>query len=170
VSAAPENDPRPLLVVTVLLDQSARAAAITRSHGDAMERAINASAGQAIAGMELAELQIAPLAFAALRRHLAMPPTTVALYDVFPLASHLAPELRRIAGQFLAAEALWALEEQGMTDGVPPGERFDLPKGWVKDPKDIRDKLVEAGATALSAEAVQTFSRIKQAWDAHAPS
>ncbi len=166
MNAVPQADPRPLLVVTVVLDQSARAAAVTRSHGDAMERAINASNGQDIAGMELAELSIAPLAFAALRRHLTMPPNTVALYDVFPLASHLSPDLRRIAGQFLAAEALWALEEQGMTDGVAPGERFDLPNGWTKDPKGIRDKLIEAGATALAPEAIQTFARIKQAWDA----
>jgi hypothetical protein len=161
-----EKDPRPLLVVTVLLDQSARPAAVTRSHGDAMERAITATAGQDIAGLELAELPIAPLAFSALKKHLAMPSDTVALYDLFPLASHLGPEVRRIAGQFLAAEALWALEEQGMTDGVPPAERFDLPRGWSKDPHAIRDKLVELGATDLSEQAIRTFAAIKSAWDA----
>ena len=115
VESAP--DPRPLLVVTVLLDQAARPALVTQSHGDAMERAIGAAASHEIAGLELAELPIATLAFAALRRSLTMPPSTVALYDIFPLASGLPAAVRTVAGQFLAAEALWTLEEQGMLSG-----------------------------------------------------
>ena len=38
-----EKDPRPYIVVTVLLDQGARAAVLTQSHGDAMERALMAA-------------------------------------------------------------------------------------------------------------------------------
>ena len=44
-----ERDARPYIVVTAILDGSARAAAVTMSHGDAMERALSASADQAIA-------------------------------------------------------------------------------------------------------------------------
>jgi len=159
------RDPQPFLVLSVLLDSSARPAAVTRSHGDAVERLGQAAAGHAIAGLELAELPIGPKAFMGLRHGLGLPPITVALYDIFPVASHLKPELRRIAGQFLAAEALWALEEQGVLGGAPPGEKFDLPRGWSKAPKDIREKLVEAGATDISEEAVRTFAAIKEAWD-----
>jgi hypothetical protein len=166
----PDTDPGPLLVVTVLLDASARPAAITRSHGDAMERALIATAGQPTAGLELAELAIAPKAFAHLKRGLAMPPGTVALYDIFPLAPSVPAPIRTIAGQFLAAEALWALEEQGLLGGVPPAERFDLPKGWTKDPTDIRKRLIEAGTSALSNQAVESYLSIKTRWDSRAPS
>ena len=75
---------------------------------------------------------------------------------------------RQIAGQFLAAEALWALEEQGMLDGIPAGEKLDLPKGWSKDPKEIRQKLVDAGAHNLGEAAIATYREIKSAWDATA--
>jgi hypothetical protein len=160
-----EKDPRPLLVMTVLIDGSARPAAITRSHGDAMERVITASAGHDIAGMEIAELAIAPKAFASLRRNLGLPEDTVALYDIFPLASDLPAQLRGVAGQFLAAEALWTLEEQGMTSGVPPQEKLDLPDGWSRDPKDIRQRLIEAGASALSDSAAHAYLEIKKRWD-----
>ena len=81
----------------------------------------------------------------------------------------LPSELRTIAGQFLAAEALWAMEEQGFLGGETPNERFSLPRGWSKDPKEIRQKLVEAGATALTEPAVLAFRDIKQKWDASAP-
>ncbi len=164
-----DTDPGPLLVVTVLMDQAARPAVLTQSHGDAMERAISASSGHGIAGLELAELPIASKAFANLRRGLVMPPSTVALYDIFPLAPTLPADIKTVAGQFLAAEALWALEEQGMLGGVPPQEHFSLPKGWTKDPKDIRERLIAAGANALTPAAVGTFQKIKTAWDAAAP-
>lgn len=163
------EDRGPLLVVTVLIDSSARAAAVTRSHGDAMERAMTAAGTSQVAGFELVELPIGPHAFAALRRALNMPPTTVALYDLFPISASLPAELRTIAGQFLAAEALWAMEEQDLLGGAPPGERLSLPKGWTKDPHDVRQRLVEAGATQLSEQAVVTFGEIKARWDASAP-
>lgn len=165
VSAMSDQQSAPFLVVTVLQDSSARSAAITRSLGDAVERAMVASSGKNIAGVEVAELPIHPKAFAGLRKKLNIPEEQVAIYDVFPMGASVPPELRKIAGQFLAAEALWQLEEQGMLDGVPPGEKLDLPKGWSKDPKEIRQKLVDAGAHNLSDAAVHTYREIKSAWD-----
>ena len=161
-----QGDPRPFLVVTALLDASARPAALTRSHGDALERAIQASSSRATAGLDLIELSIAPAAFAALRSYLKLPEDTVALYDVFPLASHLKPDVRKVAGQFLAAEAIWTLEEQGQLGGVPLNLRLDLPKDWNRDPKQIHARLVDAGALALSDEGIETFKAVKEAWDA----
>ena len=159
------SETSPFLVLTVLLDGAARAAAITRSHGDALERAMKACAGEAIAGLEIVELPIAPKAFDALRQHLNLGKDVVGLYDVFPLASHLDAELRTVAGQFLAAEALWTLEEQGMLGGVPLNVKLDLPPGWDSNPKVVHGRLVEAGALNLSHEGVETFKRVKASWD-----
>ena len=159
----------PLLVVTVLLDREARAAVVTQSHGNAVERAIKAAGATEVAGIELAELPIASKAFAELRRSLTMPPNTVALYDIFPLSPALDPGLRQVAGQFLAAEALWALEEQGVLGNATPEERLSLPSGFPKDPKAIRQHLVDAGATAMSDAAVKAFQDIKQRWDQPVP-
>src|SRR5690606_14925053 len=75
----------PYLVLTVLLDSTARPAAVTRSHGDALERAMLASHGLDIAGMDLVELPIAKPAFEALKRHLKVPRDAVGIYDLFPL-------------------------------------------------------------------------------------
>lgn len=160
-----ERDPRPYLVITVLLDSSARPAAISRSHGDAYERSLNATEGREIAGIELVELPIAAPVFKALRQPLAVPADAVGLYDVFPLASHLKPEYRKIAGQFLAAEALWAMEEQGLLGGVPVNVKLDVPKGWKTDPKDIHQHLVTEGALELSESGIETYKAIKRAWD-----
>jgi hypothetical protein len=158
----------PYLVVTALLDSGARPAHLTRSHGDAMERAYIASSGRAIAGLDLVELQVSAPAFDAMRKALGLAPATVGLYDIFPLASHLDPAVRKVAGQFLAAEAVWTLEEQGLLGGVPLNVRLDLPRGWEKDPKAVHAKLVEAGALELHADAIETFKLVKQAWDASA--
>jgi hypothetical protein len=160
-----QRDPRPYIVITVLLDGAARPAAISRSHGDAYERSLNASEGQDIAGLELVELPIAPPVFKALRQPLAIPAEAVGLYDVFPLASHLKPEYRKIAGQFLAAEALWAMEEQGLLGGVPVNVKLDVPKGWKTDLKDIHEHLVAEGALDLSESVIETYKAIKSAWD-----
>jgi hypothetical protein len=160
-----ERDPRPYLVLTVLLDSSARPAAISRSHGDAYERSLIATQGKEIAGIELVELPIAAPVFKALRQPLAIPGDSVGLYDVFPLASHLKPEYRKIAGQFLAAEALWTLEEQGLLGGVPVNVKLDVPKGWKSDPKDIHEHLVGEGALDLSESGIETYKAIKTAWD-----
>jgi hypothetical protein len=158
----------PYLVVTALLDSGARPAQLTRSHGDAMERAYVASMGRATAGLDLVELQVSAPAFDAMRKALGLAPSTVALYDLFPLASHLDPAVRKVAGQFLAAEAVWTLEEQGLLGGVALNVRLDLPRGWEKDPKAVHAKLVEAGALDLGPGAIETFKVVKQAWDSSA--
>ncbi len=131
-----------------------------------MERAILAVGAHPTAGLDLVELPIAPATFGAMRKRLSLPKGTVGLYDVFPLASHLDPPVRAVAGQFLAAEALWALEEQGQLGGVPLNVKLSVPRGWDKAPKAVHQKLVEAGALDLSAEAIESFKAIKQAWDA----
>jgi hypothetical protein len=160
-----ERDGRPYLVLTVLLDSSARPAAVSRSHGDAYERSLKATEGHDIAGLELVELPIAAPVFKALRTPLAVPEDTVGLYDVFPLASHLKPEYRKIAAQFLAAEALWTMEEQGLLGGVPVNVKLDVPKGWDNDPKHVHERLVDAGALDLSEAGIETYKAIKAAWD-----
>lgn len=160
-----ERDPRPYLVLTVLLDGSARPAAITRSHGDALERSLTAAQGQEIAGFDLVELPIAAPVFKALRQPLAVPAEEIGLYDVFPLASHLDPELRKVAGQFLAAEALWTLEEQGLLAGVPVNVKLNLPQGWGSDPRQVHQRLVGAGALDLTESGIETYKAVKAAWD-----
>jgi hypothetical protein len=157
---------QPFIVLTAILDASARPAALTRSHGDALERAIRATSAQSVAGLDLVELPIAPQAFAALRKHLQYDDETVAVYDVFPLSSKLDTKVRGIAGQFLAAEALWTLEEQGLLAGVPLNVRLDIPKGWDKSPKSLHAKLMEAGALDLTAEGIETFKAVKTEWEA----
>ncbi|MDQ3033040.1 MAG: hypothetical protein M3Y87_11520 [Myxococcota bacterium] len=154
------------IVVTAILDATARPAALTLSHGDAMERAVNATATRPIAGLDIVELAIPPKAFAALRDHAGRDTETVALYDVFPLAGHLDPATRRIAGQFLAAEILWALEENGHLKGVPLNLKLDVPSGWDRTPQFVHEKLVEAGALDLAERAIDDFKAIKTAWDA----
>lgn len=161
-----ERDPRPFIVVTAILDGSARPAAVTMAHGEAMERALNATHGKDIAGLDIVELPVPPPAFAALRKHSGRAPDSVAVYDVFPLAASLDGPVRTIAGQFLAAEALWALDAAGQLEGVPMNLKLDVPSGWERDPKAIHEKLVGAGALELSPAAIETFKAIKGAWDA----
>jgi hypothetical protein len=160
---------RPFIIITAICDASARPAAVTRGHGDALERAMLATDGQDIEGLDLVEVPIAPGAFSALRKRFGMPPTEVTVYDVFPLSSALDARYRTVAGQFLAAEALWALEEQGMLAGVPFTVQFDLPGGWDKDPKKLHERLLAEKALELSAEAIESFKQIKQAWEASGP-
>ncbi|MCS6799890.1 MAG: hypothetical protein NZ898_15485 [Myxococcota bacterium] len=159
-------DPRPFLVVTALLDAGARPAAVTRSHADAMERAVRAAEGEAIAGIELAEIPVASAAFAAMRRAMTLPATVVALYEVFALPATVTPEVRRAAGQFLAAERLWALEDAEAFGGIAPGDRIELPRGWGRTPQEVRDRLVEAGALEIGEAAAATYRAIKARWDA----
>ncbi|UJR80313.1 Hypothetical protein I5071_23590 [Sandaracinus amylolyticus] len=154
------------IVVTAILDQTARPAAITLSHGDALERAAKATAARSIAGLDIVELPIPPKAFSALRESTGRSQDTVAVYDVFPLTPHLDGATRRIAGQFLAAEILWALEEQGLLKGVPLNLKLDVPPGWDKSPKAVHEKLVEAGALDLGEKAIEDFKAVKAAWDA----
>lgn len=160
-----ERDNRPFIVLTAILDGSARPAAITVSHGDAMERAYGSAGAEDIAGLDIVELPVAPPAFAALRDATGRSAETVAVYDLFPLSATLDPNVRTVAGQFLAAEVLWALEEQGHLKGVPLNLKLDVPGGWDRDPKAIHAKLVDAGALNLSADAIETFKRVKSSWD-----
>jgi hypothetical protein len=159
------EESRPFLILTAICDASARPAAITRGHGDAMERALIASGDHATEGLDIVELPIAPAAFAALRKHLLLGDGAVTVYDIFPLSAKLREEYRKIAGQFLAAEALWTLEEQGMLSGVPFTVNFDLPRGWDKDPEKLHARLVEEHALDLGEDAVRVFKDIKTAWD-----
>lgn len=156
---------RPFIVVTAILDGSARPAAVTFSHGDAMERAIEAISSEDIAGVDIVELPIPPPAFGALREHAARPADAVAVYDLFPLAPTLSREVRTVAAQFLAAEVLWALEEQGALKGVPLNLKLDLPDGWDRAPKAVHERLVAAGALDLAPVAIDTFKNIKTRWD-----
>jgi hypothetical protein len=153
------------LILTAICDASARPAAITLGHGDAMERALRSAEGQTIGGLDLVELPIAPAAFAALRKYLQFEDGRVTVYDLFPLSALLDARYRAIAGQFLAAEALWALEEQGMLSGVPFTVQFDVPRGWDKDPKKLHERLVSEKALDLNEAAVETFKSVKAAWD-----
>lgn len=160
------NPTSPFLILTAICDASARPAAITRGHGDALERAFTASQGVSTEGIDLVELPIAPAAFAALRKHLQIEDDRVTVYDIFPLSAELKAAYRGIAGQFLAAEALWALEEQGMLSGVPFTVQFDVPKGWEKEPKKLHERLVAEKALDLSNDAIETFKAVKTNWDA----
>ncbi|MFW6050230.1 MAG: hypothetical protein ACODAU_03600 [Myxococcota bacterium] len=160
-----EKDPRPFFVLTALLDGSARPAAVTRSHGDALERAMNAAAGHDIAGLDLVELPVSPAAFGQLRKHLGLTNDTVSLYDMFPLASHLDEEVRKVAAQFLAAEAVWTLEDQGALGGVPLNLKLALPDGWERDPKKIHERLLAAGALDLSPQGIEIFKQVKESFD-----
>ncbi len=159
----------PFLILTAICDASARPAAVTVGHGDAMERAYVAADGHDTEGLDLIELPIAPAAFAALRRHLQIRDDRVTVYDLFPLSAALDARYRGIAGQFLAAEALWALEEQGLLSGVPFTVQFEVPPGWDKDPKKLHERLVAEHALDLSATAIETFKRVKSAWDSAIP-
>lgn len=160
------EDPRPYIVVTAILDSNARVASVTLSHADAWERAQKAMVGKEIAGIDIVELPVPPRAFTALREHTQRSPETVAVYDLFPLAAHLDRATRKVAGQFLGAEVLWALEEQGTLSGIPLNLRLDVPRTWGdRSPKAVHEKLMEAGALDLTERAIDDFKAIKGQWD-----
>ena len=81
------------------------------------------------------------------------------------MTSHLKPEFRKIAGQFLAAEALWTMEEQGLLGGVPVNVKLEVPKGWQSNPQDIHQHLLGEGALDLTESGIETYKAIKTAWD-----
>jgi hypothetical protein len=156
----------PFIVITCVLDQSARPAAITRCHGEAFDRAIKATQGKAIANLDIIELPIEHAAHSALRKHLGLPDDQVGVYDVFPLPASLPVPVRKAAAQFLAAESLWTLDAQGALGTDVLSVKLDLPGGWDKDPKAIHEKLVESGALDLGEDAVKTYLAVKEAWSA----
>ena len=154
----------PFIVLTSVLDAEARPASITRSHGEAFERLLPATSGHEVAGVDLVELPIHHAAHLALRKHLGLGEDQAGIYDVFPLSPTLDPAVRKAAAQFLAAEALWNLDAQGIFGRQVLSVKLDLPKGWDRDPKAVHQKLVEAGALELSPEAVETYKAIKAAF------
>ncbi|MDB4976301.1 MAG: hypothetical protein JWN48_4642 [Myxococcaceae bacterium] len=156
----------PFIVLTSVLDAEARPASVTRSHGEAFERLLPATGAHDIAGVDLVELPIHHAAHLALRKHLGLGEDQAGIYDVFPLAPTLDPAVRKAAAQFLAAEALWNLDAQGIFGRQVLSVKLDLPKGWDRDPKAVHQKLVEAGALELSPEAVETYKAIKSAFSA----
>jgi hypothetical protein len=156
----------PFIVLTAVLDSEARPAAVTRVHGEAFERALRATKGHAISNLDLIELPIGRAAHAALRKHLGLAEDQAGVYDLFPLAPTLAPAVRKAAAQFLAAEALWSLDAQGVFGGDTLSVKLELPEGWERDPQAIHQKLLEAGALELDEQAVETFKAIKAAWSA----
>lgn len=158
------DDKGPFIVITAVLDAEARPAQVTRSHGEAFERALAATKGQTIANLDLVELTIDKSAHTALRKHLGLPDDRAGVYDVFPLSPALAANVRRAAAQFLAAESLWTLDAQGVFGGNGLSVKLDLPAGWDKDPTAIHQKLVESGALELSDAAVETYRAIKEKW------
>jgi hypothetical protein len=153
----------PFIVITAVLDAEARPAAVTRSHGEAFDRALRATKGHTISNLDLVELPIDKAAHAALRKHLGLG-DQAGVYDVFPLAPTLEPAVRKAAAQFLAAESLWSLDAQGVFASDALSVKLELPKGWERDPQAIHQKLVESGALDLSEEAVETFRAIKTGW------
>ena len=156
----------PFLVLTAILDSSARAASVTRSHGEAMEKAFKAIAGAKVAGLDIVELPIPPATFQGLKKHFHFSDDTVAMYDLFPLSMNLDPGSRKVAGQFLAADVLWTLDAQGLFAGLPVNVKLDLPNGWEKDPKQVHDRLMAAGALDIAAAGIETFKQVKTAWEA----
>ena len=154
----------PCIIITAVLDADARPAVVTRCHGDAYERALHATAGRPVDGLELVELVIDAKAHAALRKHLGRADDQAGIYDLFPLPANLAPEVRTAAGQFLAAETLWNFDAQGVFGSDALSVKLDLPESWDRDPKAVHQKLVEAGALNLSEDAVETFKAVKDVW------
>ncbi len=156
---------QPFLVLTAILDETARAAKITSSHGEALEKAIAATSGKAIAGLDVVDLPVPTASFQTLRRHLGFSEQTVAVYDLFPLSPTVRPDVRKVAGQLLAAEILWALDEQGLLSGISLNVKLDVPSGWEREPKALHERLVREGALELAPESIALYKDVKAAWD-----
>lgn len=154
----------PFIVLTAVLDAEARPASITRAHGEAFERLLQATNTHSIAGVDLVELPIDHAAHTVLRKHLGLSEEHAGVYDVFPLSPALSAAVRKAAAQFLAAEMLWNLDAQNVFGKQALSVKLDLPADWDKDPKAVHQKLIEAGALELSPEAVDTYKAIKAAW------
>lgn len=162
---------KPYIAITAIFDQATRAAQLTMSHAMTFERFSKATktakdAGKEIAGYDFIELPIQSKAFAALRDYAQKPKDTHCVYEIFPLSALLDTQVRKVAAQFLASDTLWNLEQAGLLGGVPLNIKLDLPAGWDKSPAAVHEKLVASGAIDLSAEAIASFSAVKNAWDA----
>jgi len=155
----------PFVVLSAIQDGSAKAADLTRQHAEAYEHAIEAIKGKAIAGLDLAELAVAPQSFAALRKQLRLPDDIVAVYDLFGVSDKVNANLRKVAGQYLAAQILWTLDKQNLLASVPLSLKLDLPKGWPTSPDAVGSKLKDAGVLGLSEQSADVFKSIKDDWD-----
>lgn len=160
-----QNPGLPFVVLSAIQDGSAKAADLTRQHAEAYEHAIKATKGKPIAGLDLAELSVAPQSFAALRKQLHLPDDTVAVYDLFAVSDKVKPDLRKVAGQYLAAQILWTLDKQNLLASVPLSFKLDLPKGWPNGPDAVGSKLKDTGALAISEQGTEVFKGIKGDWD-----
>lgn len=156
----------PFVVLSAIQDGSAKAADLTRQHAEAYEHALKATKGKSIAGLDLAELAVAPQSFAALRKQLRLAEDTVAVYDLFAVSDKVDSNLRKVAGQYLAAQILWTLDKQNLLASVPLSLKLDLPKGWPTSPDAVGSKLRDTGALGLSAHGADVFKCIKGDWDA----
>lgn len=155
----------PRLVLTAIHDASTRPAALTESHGAAMQKLIVAAKGKPNAGFEVVELGVPGLVFHAAKKALGRPSKTVALYDLFPLPAKVDATIRQIAARFLAAETLWTMAEEGKLGELALDVRIPVPRGWNPDPRAIQEKLVQAGALDLSDDDVATFQAVRAAFE-----
>lgn len=160
-----EQMDRPFIILSAIMDGAAKPAELTRQHAEAYEHAIKATKGKPIAGLDLAELSVAPQSFAALRKQLHLPNDTVALYDLFAVSDKVNSNLRKIAGQYLAAQILWTLDKQNLLASVPLSLKLDLPKGWPNEPDAVGSRLTDTGALAISEQGTEVFKGIKGDWD-----
>lgn len=154
----------PRLVLTAIVDPSARPAALTDSHGAAYAKLLAAARGQAHAGISLVELTIPAPVFAAARKALGRPKSDVALYDLVPSPASLADDIRSVAARFLAAETIWSLAEEGKLGEAALDVRIPVPAGWSRDPRAIQERLVEAGALDLDEADVASFQAVRAAF------
>lgn len=157
------NGPR--LVLTALHEAGTRAAALTESHGGAMQKLVVAAKGKPHGGFEVVELGVPSPVFHAAKKALGRPSKTVALYDLFPLPAKLDPTIRQVAARFLAAETLWTMAEEGKLGELALDVRIPVPRGWNHDPRAIQEKLMEAGALDLTDEDVAAFQAIRAGFE-----
>ncbi len=157
------NGPR--LVLTAIHDAGTRPAALTESHGVAMQKLLQAAKGKPHAGFEVLELGVPSPVFHAAKKALSRPGKTVALYDLFPLPAKLDAGIRQIAARFLAAETLWTMAEEGKLGEIALDVRIPVPRGWSHDPREIQQKLVEAGALDLSDDDIAAFQAIRAGFE-----
>ncbi len=162
----PDSKELPFIMLSAIMDGAAKPAELTQHHAQAYEHAMQATRGKPIAGLDLTELAVAPQSFAALRKQLQLSETTVAVYDVFGVSSHVNPNVRNVAGQYLAAQILWMLDQQNLLSSVPLSLKLDVPKGWPNTKDAVLSKLSDAGALTLSPKEAEVFKDIKSAWDA----
>ncbi len=155
------------ITLTAVLSASARPAAVTRSHGDALEQLMPLIGSDPYAGIDIVELPIAPQTFNPLREFLQKPAHSVALYDVFAVPANVSGTVRKIAAQYLAAESLKTLEAQGVLGGVPLSIHLDVPSDWQADMEKIGERLRGKGALAVHDAPDSFIKPLRAQWHEH---